>query len=152
MTTGYAKSQEASLGSGPAQLTEAWALTTTARKLQDAKEKPEDVDALLHAVRLNWRLWTIFQAELTEPTCALAPDLRSNLLNLANYVDKVSVALIANPEPAPLETLININRQIATGLSESGRRAQEEERKKLAEAAAQPAAAGQQQVVRNTKA
>ncbi len=152
MTTGYAKTQEASLGSGPAQLTEAWALTTTARKLQEAKERPDDIDGLLHAVRLNWRLWTIFQAELTEPTCGLPVDLRSNLLNLSNFVDKISVGIFADPGVKDLDTLININRQIASGLSESGRRAQEDERKRLADAAAAGGAAAPQTVVRNTKA
>lgn len=124
MTTGYAKSQEASLGSGPPQLTEAWALTTAARKLLEAKEAPADLDNLTNAVRINWRLWTIFQAELTEPTNPLPREIRQNLLSLAAFVDKQSMALLAEPKVEGLDVLININRQIAAGLSESAQREQ----------------------------
>jgi len=124
MTTGYAKSQDASLGSGPPQLTEAWALTTAARKLLEAKESPDDLDGMTNAVRINWRLWTIFQAELTEPTNPLPREIRQNLLSLAAFIDKQSMAVLADPKPELLDVLININRQIAAGLSESAQRAQ----------------------------
>lgn len=124
MTTGYAKSQDASLGSGPPQLTEAWALTTAARKLLEAKESPDDLDGITNAVRINWRLWTIFQAELTEPTNPLPREIRQNLLSLAAFIDKQSMAVLADPKPELLDVLININRQIAAGLSESAQRAQ----------------------------
>ncbi len=126
MTTGYAKSQDASLGSGPPQLTEAWALTTAARKLLEAKEAPDDLDGITNAVRINWRLWTIFQAELTEPTNPLPREIRQNLLSLAAFIDKQSMAVLADPKPDFLDVLININRQIAAGLSESAQRAQAE--------------------------
>lgn len=127
MTTGYAKSQEASLGSGPPQLTEAWALTTAARKMLEAKERPDDIDGLTNAVRINWRLWTIFQAELTEPTNPMPPEIRGNLLSLAAFIDKQSTSILGDPKPEKLDVLININRQIAAGLAESGRRQQETE-------------------------
>lgn len=142
MTTGYAKSQEASLGSGPPQLTEAWALTTAARKLQEAKETPGDLDAISNAVRINWRLWTIFQAELIEPTNPMPREIRQNLLSLAAFIDKQSMSLLGDPKPEGLDVLININRQIAAGLSESAQRVQ------AAQAAAPAAAAS----VRDTKA
>lgn len=135
MTTGYAKSQEASLGSGPPQLTESWALTTAARKMLEAKERPDDIDGLTNAVRINWRLWTIFQAELIEPSSPMPAEIRSNLLSLAAFVDKQSTSILGDPRPEKLDVLININRQIAAGLAESGRRQQE------ADASVQPQAA-----------
>jgi flagellar protein FlaF len=151
MTTGYAKSQEASLSSGPPQLTESWALTTAARKLLEAKERPDDIDGITHAVRINWRLWTIFQAELIEPTNPMPADIRSNLLNLAAFIDKQSTSILGDPKPEKLDVLININRQIAAGLAESGRRQQEDEA--AARAAAQPQVpAGQAPTSRDTRA
>lgn len=128
MTTGYAKSQEASLSSGPPQLTEAWALTTAARKMMEAKERPDDIEGLTHSVRINWRLWTIFQAELSEPTNQMAKEIRENLLSLAAFIDKQSTSILGDPRPEKLDVLININRQIAAGLAESGRRVQEAEK------------------------
>lgn len=73
---------------------------------------------MLAAVRLNWRLWTIFQAELLDPDCMLPEGLRSNVLSLANFVDKHSVELVARPEPEKLDILISINRELAGGLNE----------------------------------
>lgn len=94
---------------------EAWALTESARRLFDAQQR-EDMDALLQAARLNWRLWTIFQAELTAPDCAVPAEIRNNMLSLCNFVDKQSVALLAAPQLCLADTLISINREIARGL------------------------------------
>lgn len=151
MTTGYAKSQEASLGSGPPQLTESWALTTAARKMLEAKERPDDIDGLTQAVRINWRLWTIFQAELIEPTSPMPADIRSNLLSLAAFVDKQSTSILGDPKPEKLDVLININRQIAAGLAESGRRQQEGDAA-ARNAAQQQAPAGVATTSRDTRA
>jgi flagellar protein FlaF len=151
MTTGYAKSQEASLGSGPPQLTESWALTTAARKMLEAKERPDDIDGLTHAVRINWRLWTIFQAELTEPTNTIPAEIRGNLLSLAAFIDKQSTSILGDPKAEKLDVLININRQIAAGLAESGRRQQEAEA--ATRTAAPPQTAGVQAATsRDTRA
>ena len=67
-------------------------------------------------MRVNWRLWTIIQAEQADPDCATPKNIREGLLNLANFIDKRSIELLANPDPAKLQPLININRNIAAGL------------------------------------
>lgn len=76
---------------------------------------------MLAAVRLNWRLWTIIQAELLSPDCPLPPDLRRNALSLANFVDKHTVAFIADPRPVKMGILIDINRELAAGLYQEPR-------------------------------
>jgi len=98
---------------------EAWALLEAARQLNQTKDGP--IDAFRVALRANWRLWTIFQASLIEPDCALPPELRGNLLGLANFIDKQTVDLLAKPDPAKVEVLVNINRQISEGLMEGAR-------------------------------
>jgi flagellar protein FlaF len=115
----YVKQQANALGTSPQQA-EAWALTTAARKLAEAKVNGEQ-ETILAAVRLNWRLWTIFQANLVDPECAVPSEIRVNLLRLANFVDKRSVELLADTNPGKLDVLININRQIASGLLGDGR-------------------------------
>jgi len=115
----YVKQQTAVLGAAPQQA-EAWALTTAARRLADAKSSG-DHETILAAVRLNWRLWTIFQANLSGPECEVPTEIRTSLLNLANFVDKRSVGLIFEADPEKLDVLININRQIAAGLLGDGR-------------------------------
>lgn len=101
---------------GNPRMTEAWALTEAARRMKDAQREPFDAGALLEAVRLNWRLWTIFQAELTSPECQVPEAVRNNMLSLSNFVDKRSVDIIGDPQPAKVNILISINREIAAGL------------------------------------
>lgn len=105
--------------SGDPRKTEAWALTEAARRMKAAQEKPNDIQAFLETLRLNWRLWTIFQAELSSPESPVPIGIRENMLSLCNYVDRVTVDMIADGELAKVEqatSLININRELARGL------------------------------------
>jgi flagellar protein FlaF len=95
---------------------EGWALAETALQMTAARQDPTNETALLQAVRLNWRLWTIFQASLFEPDCPLPVELRDNLLSLSNFVDRHTAGIITDPDPAKLDILIDINRELASGL------------------------------------
>ena len=98
---------------------EAWALTEAGRRMKVAQAVGNQ-SALLAAVNLNWRLWTIFQAQLLAPGCEVPTPIRDNMVSLSNYVDKVSVDIIHDVEAAEsfkaVEGLVEINRQIASGL------------------------------------
>ncbi len=107
--------QPAQRGGSPRE-TEGRALMEAARRLAIAKDNPGDEAALVDTVRLNWRLWTIFQSEVTELDVDLPEELRSNMLTLCNYVDKRTVEILSDPKPDMLDVLININRNIAAGL------------------------------------
>jgi len=107
--------QPAQQGGSPRE-TEGRALMEAARRLAVARDNPGDEAALMDTVRLNWRLWTIFQSELSEPEIDLPDELRANMLTLCNYVDKRTVEILSNPSPTALNVLININRNIAAGL------------------------------------
>jgi flagellar biosynthesis activator protein FlaF len=96
--------------------TEGRALLESARRMSEAQNNPEDKQGISTVARLNWRLWTILQAEICAPECALPPEIRTNMLNLSNFIDKRMVGILANPQPDKLDILININRQIASGL------------------------------------
>jgi flagellar biosynthesis activator protein FlaF len=116
MKTGYAKQQTMAMEHASPEQTLAWGLTTTARKMQAVTVPDTPREQVLDAVRLNWRLWTIIQAEQADPDCQTPRSIREGLLNLSNFVDKRSVDLLASPTPEKLEVLININRNIAAGL------------------------------------
>jgi len=107
--------QPAQQGGSPRE-TEGRALMEAARRLSIAKDNPTDEAALVDTVRLNWRLWTIFQSDLSEANTDVPDDLRSNMLTLCNFVDKRTVEILANPKPDLLDALININRNIASGM------------------------------------
>jgi flagellar protein FlaF len=87
--------------------------------MEEAKTK--GADELLAAVRRNWRLWTIFQASLVDAECTVPAEIRRNLLALADVVDRQSAKLLADPDPAHVGGLVNLNRQIGEGLLEGAR-------------------------------
>jgi flagellar protein FlaF len=99
--------------------TEAWALLEAARQLHQTKDGP--LEEFHAALRNNWRLWTIFQASLSEPDCTVPPPIRSNLLGLSNFIDRQTAELLATRDAQKVEVLVNINRQISEGLLEGQR-------------------------------
>ena len=115
-TVGYAKQQTLALETASPQETLAWGLTTTARKLAQVRVDTSAKDVVMEAVRLNWRLWTIIQAEQSDPDCPSPREIREGLLNLSNFVDKRSLEILTNPDQEKIDTLISINRNIAAGL------------------------------------
>jgi len=86
--------------------------------MKDAQEA-NDPESVLAAVRLNWQLWTIIQAELLSPECTTPIAIRTNALSLAKFIDKHTVEIISNPEAGKLDVLIHINRELAGGLYET---------------------------------
>jgi flagellar biosynthesis activator protein FlaF len=99
---------------------EAAALFKAARQIEacrhdwDAPGRPQALD---DALRFNQRLWTFFQAELADPANPLPVGLRRNLLQLSAFIDKRTFEMMAAPTRDGLQALIEIDRNIATGLS-----------------------------------
>lgn len=96
---------------------EAWGLLQAARLLDDARRNPDDMDALHHALRTNQMLWTIFQAAVTEDNCELPRPLRADILSLSVFVDKTTFARLADLDATKIDILIDLNRNLAAGLS-----------------------------------
>lgn len=108
----YQSSQK--LGSAPRQ-TEARALLEAAR-MMDAAVESDEMDAYRASLRLNWRLWTIIQADVTAPECELPTEIRENIISLSVFIDKHTVGALADRASEKLRVLIDINRNIASGL------------------------------------
>lgn len=125
-TSGYPNSGYGNVpNSGNPRYTEAWALIEAARRMADAAEKQTmddkaSRDIIRETLRLNWRLWTIFQTELSlEDDGAVPIEIRQNMLSLCNFVDKHTVETISSPLPEKVMVLVEINRNIASGLLDS---------------------------------
>jgi flagellar protein FlaF len=100
---------------------DATALSKAALKLEACVRHWDDADRatrLDEALRYNLRLWTLFQCELAQPNHEMVPELRSNLLSLSAFVDRCTFDIMARPEVQKLQTMIDINRNIALGLCE----------------------------------
>lgn len=108
--------------------TEAWALIEAARRMAVASDHAsldviDDRNKVRDTVRLNWRLWTIFQAEMTVDDDNLVPgEIRMNMLTLCKFVDQHTITTMQDPSPEKVSTLIEINRNIAAGLLDSLKR------------------------------
>lgn len=121
----YSQNQKAAVvPTGNSRDTDSRALAACARRLDDARKlmesnrkSRENLKIYGEAIRQNQRLWTIFQVALTDPQNPLPQDLKITLLNLSRYVDKASFRAIGKYAPDVIESLININRLIAAGLS-----------------------------------
>ncbi|MBT3358875.1 MAG: hypothetical protein HN403_04520 [Rhodospirillales bacterium] len=111
---------------GMPQYTEAWALVEAARRMAEATLAKDSKTAMRDALRLNWRLWTIFQAELTAGTSNVSEEVRMNMLTLCKYIDQHTVDAIPFPTEEKIAVLVEINRNIANGMLESLNKATKE--------------------------
>lgn len=101
---------------------EAQALSRAAERLEDGRNHtgPGDGSLLQAALRHNQQLWTFFQAELVRPDHAMDLAIRKSLLELSLFVDKQTLDLLTEPKVSKVQSLIDLNRQIAAGLSIAG--------------------------------
>ena len=97
---------------------EAQALLKAARQLLDVQANWTGPDKNMHSALLfNRRLWSIFMsaAETNENPQPL--EVRQNIANIGVFVMKQTVEMQISPDPAKLKSLIDINCNIAAGLS-----------------------------------
>jgi flagellar biosynthesis activator protein FlaF len=98
---------------------EASVLMKAALLLKGCKDnwgQPGNEQNLRDALRMNQRIWTFFQVELTQPDNPLPLEIKQNLLNLSVFIDKRTFDITAYPEAEKLDAIININMNIAAGL------------------------------------
>jgi flagellar protein FlaF len=114
----YARVQQST--QSPREL-ESSILLKAGQKLQAVKdgwpESERDLDA---ALTYNRKLWTILVTSVTREDSQLPREIRQNIVNLGLFIFKHSFALSIEPDPARLQVLININREIAAGLRGRG--------------------------------
>ncbi|MBT0663935.1 flagellar biosynthesis regulator FlaF [Geobacter pelophilus] len=70
------------------------------------------------AVTFNQRVWTFFQAELSDPENPFPSEIKENILNLSIFIDRRLIEVLMNPAPELLSAVISINQNIAAGLME----------------------------------
>ena len=59
-----------------------------------------------------------YDTAVENPDDARPKDLRNNIYNLANFIFKREIDILAKPEAKKLDILVSINRDIAAGLLE----------------------------------
>ncbi len=84
--------------------------------LEEAKSKIGNIEEYSKALRFNHLLWTIIQADLTEPENQLPNEIKANVMSLSIFVDKQTTKAMRSASTTDLDVLININRNLAAGL------------------------------------
>lgn len=84
--------------------------------VQDNWDAPDRDDKLLEAIKFNQKVWSLFQAELSDPDNPLPLNLKQDILNLSLFIDKRLFEVLAYPEAAKLSIVVDINFNIAAGL------------------------------------
>ncbi|MCB9982327.1 MAG: flagellar biosynthesis regulator FlaF [Rhodospirillales bacterium] len=94
-------------------------LLKSAKMIKDLQDNWENINSELleSTLKYNRQIWMVFyDTALENPEGDRPNDLRSNIVNLANFIFKRELDIMANPEKNKLDVLININREIAAGL------------------------------------
>lgn len=95
---------------------EAKALTKAAVMLEEAKNNKNDTNIFKKAVRFNHLLWTIIQADITEEENHLSDQLKANIMSISIFIDKQTTHALQNSNYEVLQSMIDINKNIAAGL------------------------------------
>lgn len=102
---------------------EARALLKSNRQLKALQESlasdPKSVRAaqIDEVLTANRKLWTLFYDAALENDGGNRPnDLRSNIINLSNFIFKRTVDILAAPSKEKIDILITINNEVAQGL------------------------------------
>jgi flagellar biosynthesis activator protein FlaF len=97
---------------------EAQTLLMAARKLVEVQNDCNNADNRFRAALLfNRRLWTIFMSAAESNDNPQPLEVRQNIINIAIFVMQRTVELQSNPTPEKMQSLININSNIAAGLA-----------------------------------
>lgn len=95
---------------------EAMAFVKAARLLDEARKKVDDREAYAAAVRFNQRLWTLLQAALIEKANPLPNSIKANIMSLSIFVDKQTIKALFEPKAEHLDSLYQIDKNMAGGL------------------------------------
>lgn len=101
---------------------EAAVLEKAALRLRKCQQnwKPQGFDRELdEALRFNKKIWEIFQSDWQHAGERLPRELRENLLSLSVFVQRTTLTIMAGPEAAKLDSLIQINENLASGLRQA---------------------------------
>src|ERR1700759_847761 len=113
-----AYARTAQISSSPRDI-EAQTLLMAARKLVEVQQDMKGPgDKRMNAALLfNRQLWTIFMSAAESNDNPQPIEVRQNILNIAAFVMHRTIEMQTDPHPAKLQSLIDINSNIAAGLS-----------------------------------
>lgn len=114
-TNSYATTQKEGLSQSEL---ECRAFICSASAMNRIKEHwDEEKKNLPDVLEKNRLLWTVIASAMKEDDCPQPQSVRNNILQLSMFIFKRTLELLGDPRPEGLDVLININLNIARGLS-----------------------------------
>lgn len=98
---------------------EAQVLLKSAKRLADLQADLDSasVDVIEETLKYNRQIWMMFyDTAVQNPNGDRPSDLRSNIINLANFIFQREIQIMAAPDKQKFDALISINKEIAAGL------------------------------------
>jgi len=86
------------------------------KQVQDNWNAPDREQKMLEAIKFNQKVWSFFQAELSDPDNPMPKNLREDILNLSLFIDKRLFEVMASPDKEKLQIVIDIDFNLAAGL------------------------------------
>lgn len=111
--------QETGYQTGNPREREAALLIKAAANLQRTKSEESTRKDLDEALTFNRNIWTLFVGELLDENHQMPKQIRENLVNLGLFTFNHTLDILADPDSKSVDSLININRNIAEGLRSS---------------------------------
>jgi flagellar biosynthesis activator protein FlaF len=100
---------------------EAHVLLKSAARLQGIRDNWDLRQADLNdALLANRKIWTIFVSAMSSEDCQMPKQIRSNIINLGMFVFNRTIQMTIDATPGQLDALIDINRNIGSGLRGNG--------------------------------
>lgn len=94
-------------------------LIKTASLLNDIKDKWDiNKSQLENILNDNYKFWEIFAKDVSHDIDINSSELKYSIANFANYVFKKTRDILANPNSESISELVDINMNVAKGLSE----------------------------------
>ena len=101
-------------------------LLKAAKMLSDLQNDWEQANSSIieDTLKYNRQVWMVFYDTMIEnPEGDKPNDLRSNIINLANFIFKRELEILRAPQKEKIDILVSINREIAAGLMQSQKQA-----------------------------
>jgi|GEM_PF-105651 flagellar protein FlaF len=110
---------------------EAHALLNAASKLDAIRSRMRNeetipLEELSTDLDYNRKLWAVFADSAGDGDHELPLEIKNNIANLAMFMFKRTVEIMGDPEPGKFDVMIDINRQIASGLMQRPAKAEDE--------------------------
>jgi len=100
---------------------EASLLLKAAARLQAVVDSwDRDRSGLDDALLYNRKLWTVFLGSAMNDDNPLPVEIRQNVANLGMYIMSQTIAVTSDPKVEIVNSLVNINRELALGLRGQG--------------------------------